>query len=255
MRPMKRIATALVLAVVALAGAAAPAAAQDNAAVAINTKDDSSLFKLAFSIKQVSSDVVDNVNAAVAFGSCERCRTVAIAIQVVLVTAEHPHTVTPENLALALNVECPECVTVALAYQYVIGGGDPMRLTAEGRQMIADIRRRLWALRDSLEDPNFDPAALERAVGDLYDELRRVIDTQLVPRGSPDAGGGGADSDEDLPQPEEDATERLDQGEPPPQEEPPPETQPQEPAPAPQPEPEPTPAPAPEEGSGTTTSP
>jgi putative peptide zinc metalloprotease protein len=248
MRPLRRITTAVVLAAVAFAAAAGPAAAEDNAAVAINTKDDSSLFKLAFSIKQVSSDVVDNANAAVAFGSCERCETVAIAIQVLLVTAEHPTEVTPENLALALNVECPECVTVALAYQLVIGGGDPMRLTAEGRQMLADIRRDLWALRDD----GLDPVALDEAVGDLVDRVREVIDTQLVPRGSPD--DGGLDPGEEMEQPPEDESERQPQPEPP-QEEPPPETQPVEPAPAPEPEPQPEPAPAPEDGTGTTTTP
>jgi hypothetical protein len=42
----------------------------DNAAVAINTKDGSSLFKFAFSIKKVLGEVVDNTNAAVAYASC-----------------------------------------------------------------------------------------------------------------------------------------------------------------------------------------
>ena len=252
MRSMKRITTALVLAVVALAGAAAPAAAQqDNAAVAINTKDDSSIWKLAFSIKQVSSEVVHNTNVAAAVGSCERCETVAIAIQVLILTAEHPIDVSPQNLALALNVECPECVTVALAYQLVIGTGDPLRLTAEGRQMIADIRRELRALRDA----DLDPVALDGAVGELVDRLREVIRTQLVPRGSP--GDFGRDeSEEALEQPPEDQSEREMQEQPPPQEEPPPQTPSQEPAPAPEPAPESEqPAPPPEDGGGTTTTP
>src|SRR3954468_13406266 len=83
--------------------APAAALAQDNSAVAINTKDDSSLFKLAFSIKEVGGEVVDQTNAAVAYASCKECQTVAIAIQVLIVTTESPDVLTPTNLAVAVN--------------------------------------------------------------------------------------------------------------------------------------------------------
>ena len=53
-------------------------ASDDTAAVAVNTKDGSSVFRLAFSIKKVAGDVVDNANAAVAYSSCESCRTIAL---------------------------------------------------------------------------------------------------------------------------------------------------------------------------------
>ena len=72
-------------------------ASDDTAAVAVNTKDGSSVFRLAFSIKKVAGDVVDNANAAVAYSSCESCRTIALSIQIVLVTGD-PETVTPENI-------------------------------------------------------------------------------------------------------------------------------------------------------------
>ena len=42
----------------------------DNAAVAINTRDGSSLFRLAFKIRRVAGDIVDNQNAAVAYARC-----------------------------------------------------------------------------------------------------------------------------------------------------------------------------------------
>ncbi|HEX2233551.1 MAG TPA: hypothetical protein VHG69_09320 [Thermoleophilaceae bacterium] len=257
MNPLKRIATALVLAAVALAGAAAPAVAQDNTAIAVNTKDDSSLFKLAFAVKQVSSDVVDNTNAAVAFASCEDCQTVAIAIQVLIVTAEHPDVVTPTNLALALNVECTTCVTVALAYQLVFGTGDPLHLTAEGRREIARIRNELRRLRHA----GLDPLDLAAEVDALVERLKQVLRTELVPRRPGDRGDRDDEDDDDLrdealEQPEEDATEQP--PEEPPEDLPPSEPAPQETAPAPQPAPEPQPQPEPppeDEGGGTTTTP
>jgi putative peptide zinc metalloprotease protein len=253
---MKRMTTALVLAAVALAGAAAPAVAQDNTAIAVNTKDDSSLFKLAFSIKQVSGEVVDNTNAAVAYGNCQSCETVAIAIQVLILQAENPNVVTPTNIAIALNEQCPSCTTVALAYQIVIGRGEPLVLTAEGRREIARIRRELRRLRRA----GLGPLELEAQVDALVERLKQVLRTQLVPRGSGDRDDDEDDlEDEDLglEEPEEDASEREQENLPPPEDQPPQETGPQAPAPEPQPtpEPQPEPAPPPEEGGGTTTTP
>jgi putative peptide zinc metalloprotease protein len=109
---MRRTAIALLAAVLvlALAGAgAAPGHAQDNTAIAINTKDGTDIFKLAFKIVRVNQDIVDQSNAAVAFNSCEECQSIAVAFQVVLIFSD-PDVVTSENLALALNYECDACV-------------------------------------------------------------------------------------------------------------------------------------------------
>ncbi|MFN2471431.1 MAG: hypothetical protein ABR583_10705 [Gaiellaceae bacterium] len=124
---MRRLAV-LLAAVLALAGPAlahpAEVRVDDNAAIAINTKDGSSVFKLAFKIRKVAGDVVDETNAAVAYSSCESCRTVAIAIEIVLVTG-NPSVVTPTNLAIAINENCNLCTAFAAAYQIVIGTGGP----------------------------------------------------------------------------------------------------------------------------------
>lgn len=54
-----------------------PAQAQDSSAVAVNTRDGSSVFKLSFSVKRVMDSSVDADNAAVAYASCSDCQTVA----------------------------------------------------------------------------------------------------------------------------------------------------------------------------------
>ena len=200
---MRRITAAVVLAAALLAGAApASAPAQDNTAIAINTKDDSSLFKLAFSIKQVAGDTVDQANAAVAYASCQECQTVAIAIQVLIVTAENPHVVMPENLALAINENCSSC-TMALAYQFVLTDGK-VRLTAKGRRELARIRHELHELKG--QDLSAEEIRLRTKA--LVDELRHVLATELVPIGPagrdaqrPPADGDGGNG----PPPEEPA--------------------------------------------------
>lgn len=175
---MRRVLLAVLLAV----GTAVPAHAQgDTTAVAVNTRDGADVFRLAFSIRRVTSETVDTSNAAVAVSSCTDCQTVAIALQVVLIFSD-PDVVTPENLALAMNIGCSLCDTLASAYQLVLTTGGPVRLTADGNRRIAEIRRQLLELRDSgLSGP-----ALQQEVDRLSDELAAVIATQLVPAGAPE---------------------------------------------------------------------
>jgi putative peptide zinc metalloprotease protein len=172
----------LLLAAGFAAASPAPARADDNTAIAINTKDGSALFKFAFSVKRVAGDVVDNTNAAVAFASCENCQTVAIAIQIVLVTGD-PSVVTPTNLALAYNFECTLCETMASAYQFVLGGGDvPLRLTADGRRALAEIRKEFHDLRKESEQLTL--AEIDARVRALVDRIRVILQTELVPAGN-----------------------------------------------------------------------
>ena len=51
-------------------------AASDNTAVAINTKNNSTLIKISFKITRVSGDVVAPTNIAFAYASCTACETV-----------------------------------------------------------------------------------------------------------------------------------------------------------------------------------
>jgi hypothetical protein len=159
----------------------------ENAAIAINTKSGSSLFKFAFSIRQVAGDVVDQTNAAIAYSSCERCKTTAIAIQIVLVTGS-PSVVTPQNVAIALNENCTLCETFAGAYQIVLGTGGPVEFTGEGRRRIAEIKRDVRRLRKE----DLSPPELKARLDTLVAELKEVLQTELRP-----VRRGGRDDDDD----------------------------------------------------------
>jgi putative peptide zinc metalloprotease protein len=154
----------------------AAASAGDNAAVAINTKDGSSLFKFAFSLKKVAGDVVDNENAAVAYASCESCKTTAIAIQIVLVVGS-PTTVTPQNYAISINENCTLCQTFATAFQFVIGVEDAsVTFTKEGKR---ELKRILREFRD-LKREDYTLAEFHARTQALGQRLRTVLQTQLV---------------------------------------------------------------------------
>lgn len=196
MRPLTRTLLALVLATVLLAApGAAPARAQaDTAAVAINTKDGSELWKFAFHVRRTMQDVIDQTNAAAALASCTECQTVAISFQVLLVGGD-PSVVTPTNLALALNDQCLACVTAAFAYQFVLGTDGAVHFTTEGNRRMAELRKRLR----ELEGQDMTLEELNEALDAAANELRDVLKNELVPAGPLEAGA------EEQPQEEEPA--------------------------------------------------
>lgn len=185
--------------VLALAPAPQADAQGDTTAIAINTKDGFDLFRLAFQIRRATQDTVDTSNAAVAYASCTDCQTIALAIQVVLVSGYDSSTVTPENLAIAINESCVLCDTLASAYQFVLTAEGNLRFTAEGNQALAEIRKALLDLRDS----GLTAAEIQAQVDALMERLAEVLATELVPAGE---SGGEVPSGSPTPSPDAAAT-------------------------------------------------
>ena len=178
---MRRIAAGLIAALLllTLAGASAtPAQGQDNTAIAINTKDGTDIFKLAFKIARVNQDVVDQSNAAVAFNSCQDCQSIAVAFQIVLIFSD-PAVVDSQNLALAMNLNCDACVAFASAYQWLLTTDGPVHLTAAGNQRIAELRKRL---RDLLQS-DLTIEQLQAELDQIKNEVADILATELVPAG------------------------------------------------------------------------
>jgi putative peptide zinc metalloprotease protein len=185
---MRRL-TLLLIATVLAIGLAWPgvAGAQDSTAIAINTKDGTSIFKIAFQIARVNQDVVDNGNAAVAVNSCTECQSIATAFQIVLVFSD-PDVVTPTNLALSLNTECEACVAFASAFQWVLGTGGPVHFTAEGNLRLAELRQRLH----DLSKENLTIEQLQAELDQIAAEIADILANELVPAGPSDAQDSSA---------------------------------------------------------------
>jgi len=165
------------------AQADSPQRHQDNAATAVIEQDGGRAFDFAFEVlTQRGGEVVDNFNEAHAGARCTDCRATAIAFQIVLVSGS-PDRVAPRNEAVAINLECTRCVVVAEARQFVRVVDVPVKLTDEGRAVLADVRRQLRALE--VQDP---PAAdLHAAVEAQEARVRTVLNTELVPKTDSDA--------------------------------------------------------------------
>jgi len=188
---MRRTTILLLAAIVALVlagGLATPAQAQDNTAIAINTKDGTDIFKTAFKIVRVNQDVVDQSNGAAAFNSCEECQSVAIAFQIVLIFSD-PAVVSSENLALAINYQCDACIAFAAAYQWLLTTDGPVHLTPEGNQRMAEIRKRLQDLAKS--DLTVDQ--LQAELDQIKTEIADILATELVPASPPQDGSTTTD--------------------------------------------------------------
>jgi putative peptide zinc metalloprotease protein len=185
---------ALMALVVALGPAPAAGAVQEpsggdtNQAVAVNTEDGASVFRLAFSVRHVTDGVVDQQNLAYAYASCTECRTVALAFQVVIVVGDASY-VAPVNQAVAINEQCTECLTFASATQIVVGVDGPVVLTPEGRRRLAQLRRRMAELESRMGQ--LTAAELAAEVSSIEQELIAILSVELVP------AGVDADDDDD----------------------------------------------------------
>jgi len=99
----------------------------DNQALAVNTRDGTIQYDVAFALVWIDDDSPAlNKNEAYAFASCTSCGAVAVGFQVVLVTGEN-HVAAPQNLSGALNSDCVNCLTCALATQLFVTLDGPLK--------------------------------------------------------------------------------------------------------------------------------
>jgi putative peptide zinc metalloprotease protein len=141
---------------------------QDNQALAVNTTDGAARYALAFELLMLSDRLADSTNEAYALASCTSCLTVAVAFQVVLLLGD-VDTVTPENIAVAINYSCVLCVTYALALQLVITLDEPL-----SDDEVAELET-IWEQVDALEE-QLATMPLEEIQPALVDIEQQIVD-------------------------------------------------------------------------------
>ncbi len=110
--------------------------AGDNQALAVNTRDNTIRYDVAFALVWIDDDSAAlNKNEAYAFASCSNCAAVSIGFQVVLVTGEN-HVAVPQNISAAVNYDCVNCLTYALATQLFVTVDGPLS-DAQNRDLAA----------------------------------------------------------------------------------------------------------------------
>ena len=86
---------------------------------------------------------------------------------------------TPHNVAIAVNDECSGCSVLALAYQFVIGRGEPVRLTRRGREQLLDVGDDLLRLDRTYED--YTDAEIQARTDADAAKVRSILDAELRP--------------------------------------------------------------------------
>ena len=178
----------------------------DNLALAINTTDGASIFRLAFTIRSIAGGVVDQTNTAMALASCTGCTTIALAFQVILVFGDATE-VTPENRATAVNVACTACLTFAAATQIILGFDGPVELTEEGRQRLDALQDDLMALEQRAA--TLDAEQLAAEIEAAEEELMTILEEELVEI-DPEEEDAEADAAADESDEESDSTSEED---------------------------------------------
>lgn len=166
--------------------AAAPAGASpvDNHVEADNANPRREMARSEVVVVTDGGRSVDAENIAAARShDCTGCRTLAVAVEAVLVPGD-PETVAPVNLAAAWNERCTSCATFAAAHQYVVQTNGPRSLSRAAQKQAADIGRRVRAVtRSGADFPTID-AQLDQ----LANELWQVVNDDIVAQGGTPSG-------------------------------------------------------------------
>ncbi|MFL6161817.1 MAG: hypothetical protein ACJ74U_06270 [Jatrophihabitantaceae bacterium] len=96
-----------------------PPGVGDNQTLAVNTRDGTVVYDVAFAMVWADSDTVLNKNEAYAFAHCQDCQATAISFQVLLIVGQ-AHVIVPQNISGAVNYDCVSCLAQALAVQLVV---------------------------------------------------------------------------------------------------------------------------------------
>lgn len=180
---MNRIRGAALALVMAIAGLGAPVAAHadtrrggaDNVVMVNNSNDGALAARSRAVVSHDPGPTVGNQNYAQAYAhDCTGCRTVAAAVQVVLVEGATTN-FTPANAAVAVNEKCYFCQTFAYANQYVFSPRRPVRLSDDAREQISEINGQIAEVVRSQESFPEMSAQLDSLSGRLQDIVRAEI--------------------------------------------------------------------------------
>ena len=180
-----------------------PAPAEDgNQALAVNTEDGSVVYDVAFALVWADGGPVDTRNEAYAFASCTDCAAIAVGFQVVLILGQ-ANVIVPENLSAAVNYNCVECLTYALASQLVVTLDGP--LSEAGMAELATLWEEIAEFGRSLQ--NVPLSEIQERLNVYKTQILDII--QRDPSASTGTGTEEAQTEAATPPPEPENTEET----------------------------------------------
>jgi hypothetical protein len=121
---------------------------------------------------------VTDTNIAYAHSfNCTGCRTVAVAIQVVVFEGS-PTNFQPQNGAVAVNETCQSCQTFAYAHQYLIQAMNGFRLPDGSYEQLAQIQWKISQVARSNVDFVTMSSQLDQLSLQLYNTAYQAVQNQ-----------------------------------------------------------------------------
>ena len=148
-----------------------------NRIVAINRTDSRLRVRGKVQVNHIEGDNASPVNSAEAYSSCTGCDTLAVALQIDLIST-NASTVAPQNQAVALNYQCTNCNTSARALQYVFQVDDPDQVPDRVRDLVSEMNRELdrVAHDQSITDAGQAESVVDGVISDFQDLAQNLSD-------------------------------------------------------------------------------
>jgi hypothetical protein len=170
---------ALTIALLGLAALPAVAGGPNNVVLATTSGEGTVAMRSALQVESTGTNDLTSANVARAYShDCTGCRTIAVALQGVLVTG-NPRNASPQNVALAVNERCSSCTTYAFAFQYVVSTGGPAHLSPAGQRAVGDLRREAAETARS----DLPLADIDARLQDIGARLKSAVDAEIVRTG------------------------------------------------------------------------
>jgi putative peptide zinc metalloprotease protein len=179
----------------------------DNQALAVNTTDNTIQYDVAFALVWVDDDSPAlNTNESYAFASCDNCAAVSVGFQIVLVTGDN-HVAAPANISAAVNYDCVNCLSYALATQLFLTLDGP--LSEEGRQKIADLWQQIADYGAHIAEVPL--SEIQGRLSEFEEQIIAVIEAEQGPLDpNADAGASPSATPSDGTSPSADSTDAGD---------------------------------------------
>jgi hypothetical protein len=176
-----------------------------NQVMAENSEDKRFLARASIKFRKLKGDDIGPVNIAFAQGKCTDCQTIAVAVQVIVYKRQPgPSNIHPQNVALAANVGCTRCVTIARAIQYVIPVDDFDNVPDNVKRLVQRLDQELHKFEQvrSIDELNSDEAAarLQAAVNDFSELHQYMVDLMTKKTGENDEDPGAKETGDRLRQ-------------------------------------------------------
>lgn len=153
----------------------------NNVVIAQNTVDNSSVAHDRLQVAYDASGKVGNDNIASSQSSnCLGCRTIAVAMQVVLVETPSVSEFDPGNVAGAANGGCDTCATYAFAYQDIVQPGEIVYLSGDAQQHLQALRARMDAVANNTSLSFLD---MKAQLDDLFSQVVATVSQDMQAAG------------------------------------------------------------------------